>query len=87
MAGIERPDRGRVFYNGVDVTDVPVQKRDIAMVYQQFINYPSMRIYENIASPLKISRKKKLSKKVIDEKVSANAKLLGIDHVLDHYPE
>ncbi len=87
MAGIERPDRGRVFYNGVDVTDVPVQKRDIAMVYQQFINYPSMTIYENIASPLKISRKKKLSKKVIDEKVRANAKLLGIDHVLDHYPE
>jgi len=35
---------------------VRVQKRDVAMVYQQFINYPSMTVYENIASPLRIAK-------------------------------
>ncbi|HHO76426.1 MAG TPA: ABC transporter ATP-binding protein [Deltaproteobacteria bacterium] len=87
MAGIERPDKGRVFYNGVDVTDVPVQKRDVAMVYQQFINYPSLTIYENIASPLRVSRNKRFSKAEIDMRVRANAELLGITQVLNHYPE
>ena len=40
MAGLDRPTSGRVISNGVDVTGTPVQKRDVAMVYQQFINYP-----------------------------------------------
>jgi glycerol transport system ATP-binding protein len=36
------------------MTGVSVRKRSIAMVYQQFINYPSLTVYDNIASPLKI---------------------------------
>ncbi len=86
MAGIERPSQGRIYYDDHDVTDVPVQQREIAMVYQQFINYPSMTIYENIASPLRIS-KKKFSRRDIDQKVKTTAELMGIAHVLEHYPE
>ena len=56
MAGIEKPDGGRVRYDGADVTKTPVQKRPVAMVYQQFVNYPFMTIYENIASPLRVSK-------------------------------
>jgi len=86
IAGVEKPDNGRVYYDGRDVTNVPVQKRNISMVYQQFINFPSMTVYENIASPLRVSGKK-LSEKDIDRKVRETAELVGISHLLDHFPE
>ena len=39
------------------MTGVPVRQRNVAMVYQQFINYPSLTVFENIASPLRVARK------------------------------
>ena len=86
LCGIERPDSGQVFYDGVEVTRVPVQKRQVAMVYQEFINYPSMSIYENIASPLRIA-KTSYSKSEIDRRVRQTAEMLGLSAVLSHYPE
>ncbi|HEY9214960.1 MAG TPA: ATP-binding cassette domain-containing protein, partial [Ancylobacter sp.] len=53
MAGLDVPTSGRVLVEGRDVTGVPVKKRSVAMVYQQFINYPALSVYENIASPLR----------------------------------
>ena len=55
MAGLERPTSGEIFFRGKNVTGVPVQKRNVAMVYQQFINYPNFTVYENIASPLRVA--------------------------------
>jgi glycerol transport system ATP-binding protein len=55
MAGLDRPTTGRLIESGVDVTNVPVRRRSVAMVYQQFINYPSLTVYENIASPLRVA--------------------------------
>ena len=86
LCGIERPDSGRVYYDQADVTEIPVQKRSVAMVYQEFINYPSMTIYENIASPLVIA-KHKYPKQEIDRRVREFAELLGLTAVLKHYPE
>jgi glycerol transport system ATP-binding protein len=54
MAGLDVPTAGRVLADGADVTGVPVRHRNIAMVYQQFINYPSMTVADNIASPLRL---------------------------------
>ena len=54
MAGLDAPHAGRVIADGQDVTGVPVRERNVAMVYQQFINYPSMSVADNIASPLKL---------------------------------
>src|SRR5215471_4783875 len=54
MAGLDRPTTGKVFVNDQDVTHVPVRQRNLAMVYQQFINYPSLPVFENIASPLRL---------------------------------
>jgi len=85
MAGVDKPDKGKIYYNGEDVTRVNVGKRNIAMVYQWFINYPSMTVYENIASPLRVS-KEKISKDKIDSRVNECAKLLKIEQVLEHYP-
>ena len=56
MAGIDRPTSGEIWFKGADVTGTPVQKRNVAMVYQQFINYPNFTVYENIASPLRVAR-------------------------------
>ena len=54
MAGLDAPTAGRVLADGVDVTGVAVRERNVAMVYQQFINYPSMTVADNIASPLRL---------------------------------
>ena len=53
MAGLDVPSEGRVRVDGVDVTGMPVRERNVAMVYQQFINYPSLTVADNIAFPLR----------------------------------
>ena len=57
LAGLDKPTTGRVLVDGKDVTGVDVRQRSVAMVYQQFINYPSLTVYENIASPLRVQGK------------------------------
>jgi len=86
LAGIEKPTSGKVYYDDTDVTHLAVQARNIAMVYQEYVNYPSLTVYENIASPLRVSRNK-YSKSAIDDKVHHIATVLKINHVLDHFPE
>jgi glycerol transport system ATP-binding protein len=54
MAGLDAPSAGRLVADGRDVTGMPVRERNVAMVYQQFINYPSMTVADNIASPLRL---------------------------------
>lgn len=83
MAGLDRPDHGRIIVNGEDVTGMSVRKRNISMVYQQFINYPSFSIYENIASPLRISG---MDKKKIDKRVREVAQMLHLETMLDKIP-
>ena len=57
MAGLDVPTSGRLRWHGADVTGMRVQDRKVAMVYQQFINYPAMTVYDNIASPLRLMGK------------------------------
>ena len=83
MAGLEHPNKGRVIEDGADVTRVPVRKRSVGMVYQQFINYPSLSVYDNIASPLKLAG---LEQSEIDRRVRTEAERLGIDHLIDRLP-
>ena len=83
MAGLDAPTSGSVWFDGVDVTGVPVQKRNIAMVYQQFINYPAMTVYENIASPLRVAGK---SAAEIDAAVKRAAELLHLEPYLKRLP-
>ena len=52
MAGLDKPHAGRVLVDRADVTGKSVRERNVAMVYQQFINYTSMTVADNIASPL-----------------------------------
>jgi glycerol transport system ATP-binding protein len=66
MAGLDKPSAGRVLADGRDVTGVPVRERNVAMVYQQFINYPSMTVADNIASPLKLRGEKGIAARVLE---------------------
>ena len=81
MAGLDVPSGGRVLVDGKSVLGVPVRARNVAMVYQQFINYPSLTVYENIASPLKLRRETN-----IDQRVRELAHKLHIEMFLDRLP-
>ena len=83
MAGLDRPTSGRILWNGEDVTGQRVQDRGIAMVYQQFINYPSMSVYDNIASPLRLLG---LGRDEIDARVRATADLMKLGPMLERKP-
>ncbi|NCX59378.1 MAG: ATP-binding cassette domain-containing protein [Rhodobacteraceae bacterium] len=68
IAGLISPDDGRIIFDGYDLSNAPVWKRNIAMVYQQFINYPHLSVFDNIAFPLKQKGmlKSELSQRVED---------------------
>ena len=81
MAGLDVPTGGQVLVDGKSVVGVPVRQRDVAMVYQQFINYPSLKVSDNIASPMKLR-----GEKAIDQRVRELAEKLHIEMFLDRYP-
>ena len=84
MAGLDRPSRGQVLWHGRDVTREDVRKRDAAMVYQQFVNYPSFSVYDNIASPLRVQAQ--LDAGAIDKRVREVAARLHIEPLLQRLP-
>jgi len=83
MAGLDKPTSGDVRVDGRRVTGHSVRRRNVAMVYQQFINYPAMTVYEEIASPLRLEG---ASKSVIETKVREAAELLKLTEFLDRTP-
>lgn len=83
LAGLDKPTAGKVVVNGKDVTGADVRKRSVAMVYQQFINYPSLTVYENIASPLRVQGK---PRDEIEARVAEAAKLLRLEPFLKRTP-
>lgn len=84
MAGLDQPTSGSIHFGGDDVTGVAVQKRNTAMVYQQFINYPNLSVFENIASPLRIA---KTPDAEIRQRVQKVAELLKLSNMLDRSPQ
>src|SRR5712671_2722546 len=83
LASLDKPSTGRVLVDGNDVTGFDVRKRSVAMVYQQFINYPSLTVYENIASPLRVQGKPRAE---IESRVREAARLLKLEPYLDRMP-
>jgi glycerol transport system ATP-binding protein len=81
MAGLDVPSSGRVLVDSKNVVGMPVRERNVAMVYQQFINYPSLTVADNIASPLKLRGEQN-----IDNRVRELAEKLHIEMFLERYP-
>lgn len=85
LAGLIKPDSGSITVNGVDVDPISVKDRSVSFVYQQFINYPSLTVFDNIASPLRVV-KPKISKEEITSRVHEVAKMLSISELLERKP-
>ncbi len=83
MAGLDVPTTGRILWKGTDVTGMRVQDRRVAMVYQQFINYPAMTVYDNIASPMRLMG---IDKAAVDRAVRATAEMLKLTPMLGRKP-
>lgn len=83
IAGLEIPTKGKIYFDDNDVTNLPPKDRDVAMVFQSYAVYPHMKVFDNIAFPLKI---RKLPKNEITERVKRIAEYLGIENLLDRMP-
>jgi glycerol transport system ATP-binding protein len=83
MAGLDKPTAGRILLDGRDVTGVPVRRRSVAMVYQQFVNYPTLTVRDNIASPLSVAG---LGRAETEARVGQAARLLRLEKLLDRLP-
>ncbi len=83
MAGLDRPSSGRILMGGRDVTTVAVRRRNVAMVYQQFINYPNFTVYKNMASPLEVAG---VDLEEIRQRVGRVAEMMHLEDYLDRLP-
>ncbi|MEZ8823495.1 ABC transporter ATP-binding protein [Vibrio sp. 10N.261.55.A7] len=83
IAGLDRPTSGSIWVNGIDVTGVSVRERNISMVYQQFINYPNLTVFENVASPLRLAN---MAESEIKQRVHDTAAMLQITEHLSKHP-
>ena len=83
IAGLEKPTAGEIYLGGRMVNGLPPRARNIAMVFQSYGLYPHMKVYDNIAFPLKTQRVKK---EIIKEKVEEVARMLDIARLLERKP-
>jgi glycerol transport system ATP-binding protein len=83
IAGIQKPSTGEIWFKGQNITRLPVQKRNVSMVYQQFINYPNFNVYDNIASPLRVAG---MDAAEIERRVGKAADLLRLTPMLKRKP-
>jgi len=83
IAGLEKPTYGKMFFDELLINNKSPRDRNVAMVFERHALYPHLKVYDNIAMPLKIRR---YSKEEIDRRVKAFAKILEISDRLDHWP-
>lgn len=84
LAGIVEPTSGEIFFNGTKVNDIPIEKRNIGMVFQNYSLYPHMTVLENLMFPLRMADVKK---KVALEDAHTIAKTLRIEELLKRKPK
>jgi glycerol transport system ATP-binding protein len=75
IAGLLSPDSGNIQFEGKDFLAIPVWQRNVAMVYQQFINYPHLKVKQNIEFPLK---QRKMDPHLIEKEVSDAIQKVGL---------
>ena len=75
IAGFEKPDQGRVFFEGKDITDMPANQRPVNTVFQNYALFPHMTVGENIAFSLRVKKK---SEDEIKKKVANALKLVNL---------
>lgn len=87
LAGLDRPTSGRILFDGVDVTDLEPRERDVALVFQSYALYPHMTVRENLAFPLRVTKRRTgFGRQYIEDEVRRVAGMLGLDPLLDRWP-
>ena len=85
IAGVEYPEMGTILIDDQDVTLMPPQDRDVAMVFENYALYPQMKVRDNLAFPLR-SPKYRVDEAEISKRIERISKLLGIDMLLERLP-
>jgi multiple sugar transport system ATP-binding protein len=80
VAGLETPTKGEIYIGEKLINEIPPKDREIAMIFEDYLLYPSMTVYENIAFPLKI---RKIPSREIHEKIYHVAKMMHIEGILN----
>jgi len=83
ISGFEKPDTGRIFIGGRDVTDLPPEKRHLNMVFQSYALFPHMSVHENVAFGL---RCKKVAETEIQQRVLDVLRMVKLDHLAERKP-
>ncbi|MGY4706526.1 ABC transporter ATP-binding protein [Candidatus Bipolaricaulota sp. J31] len=83
IAGIYRPTEGKIYFDDILMNDVPPKDRYVGLVFQSYALYPHMKVYDNIAFPLKLA---KVPRKEIERRVHEVAKLTQIEELLGRMP-
>lgn len=83
IAGLDKPEEGRIYLDDIPINDKTPAERDVAFVFQSHILYPHLTVYENMAFPL---HPRKLSAEEIDRRVKDIAQMLHIEHLLMRTP-
>lgn len=87
IAGLELADTGRILFDGVDVTDVPVQKRKIGFMFQHYALFRHMSVFDNVAFALTVlPKKQRPSKQQIARKVNELLELVQLTQTKEKYP-
>jgi len=77
IIGFYNPDKGKIFLEGKDITNYPVERRSIGIIYQDYSLFPHLNVYKNIGYGLKDKSK---------DKINDIAKLFNIENLLDRFP-
>ncbi len=83
IAGLEKPDNGKILVNNEDITSHSPSKRGLSMVFQSYALFPHLNVRENILFGLKI---RKVNRSIQEEKLTKVIKLVGLDKFLDKKP-
>ena len=81
IGGFENADEGEVYFDGVEISDLPAYKRKVNTVFQKYALFPHLNVYENIAFPLrniKAKDQKKISEDEIKERVERMLKMVAL---------
>ena len=84
IAGFYKPEKGRIYLEGEDITDLPPEKRNMSIVYQDYVLFPHKTVFDNIAYGLK---KKIKDKDKIKEEITQIVEVLNISHLLHRTPD
>lgn len=87
IAGLEKPDSGRVLFDGEDATDADPRSRGVGFVFQHYALFNHMTIFENVAFGLRVKpRALRPDEQRIRQKVKALLELVQLDWIADRYP-